>query len=185
MRVWQMPFQLSQCTKQSLELSPLGKSYKHFMLSDMMKLYYKTVARNIMIKYYILAGTFIIKLQFFTSTLSRSDGSRPLLRVIEKSSLRRKPCVRFCVFVNGQGENGSHVWGQSQFLLAFLFCSLYPSLQIPMYVPMGRAWIGAQCKKVIMGNEQKPNKVHLDWLVSLGKVAKLSLCNVSYLFFIF
>lgn len=114
-----MPFQLSQGKKQSLGISPLGKSsqglllqhwkntYKCFMLSDKMKLYYDRVARNLMIKCYILAGIFIIKLQYFTSTLSWNDGSHPLLWVIEKSSLRRKPCV----FVSEQAENGPQCVG--------------------------------------------------------------------------
>lgn len=49
-----------------------------------------------MIKYYILAGIFIIKLQYFTSTISWSDGSHPQLWVIEKLTLRRKLGVCVC-----------------------------------------------------------------------------------------
>lgn len=55
-----MPQQLPQGKDQSLRLFPLQKSSQHLFFSDMIIFYYDTVAINVMIKYSIVAGIFIV-----------------------------------------------------------------------------------------------------------------------------
>lgn len=76
-----------------------------------------------------------------------------------------------CVFVSGQAENGSECVGTAPVSACLSLLLSFPQTPGPYVCACGEglSW------KVIMGNEQKPNKVHLDWLVSLGKVGKLSL----------